>query len=155
MSGSGLRLALAATLAGMAGPSAAFDDISQPAQGVTFYVSLPLDAPGPKRQPFSAGLMLQGKRQHEAFHLDSRLFNNFFGTGIEAKWVIAGVVAAGAAVAVAGKSKSTTQQYQEQQQQQQQQQAIQEQQIQQQQSQQQSGGPNGPSAPCPVTPSCP
>ena len=32
---------------------------------------------------------------------------NFFGTGIEVKWIIAGVVAAGAVAAVATKEKAT------------------------------------------------
>jgi cytochrome c-type biogenesis protein CcmH/NrfG len=83
-------------------------------------------------------------RAHENVRIDSRLFNdtrtvNFFGTGIEAKWIIAGVVAAGAVAVVATRDKATTQSYQ---QQQQQQQATQEQ-------QQQNGG--GGSVPCPVT----
>jgi hypothetical protein len=50
--------------------------------------------------------MVQGKRQEQTYNFDSRLFNNFLGSGIEAKWIIAGVVAAGAAVAVGSKSKT-------------------------------------------------
>ena len=150
MSRRGLELALAAPLFCIAGPSAAFDSITQPSQGVTFYVSLPLEARMPKNQSFAAGFMVQGKRQAESFNIDSRMFNNFLGSGIEAKWIIAGVVAAGAAVAVASKDKSTSQQYQQQQQQQAEQQAVQQQQTQQQQQQTNGGG-----TPCPVTPNCP
>ncbi|HYI87929.1 MAG TPA: hypothetical protein VEX61_12615 [Burkholderiales bacterium] len=136
-------------------PAAAFNDgPTQQTQGITFFVALPLDARDVKQQTLYSGLAIQGKRPHETVRVDSRMFNdtrtvNFFGTGIEAKWIVAGVVAAGAVAAVASKDKSTTQSYQ---QQQQQQQAAQQQAAQQQQ--QQNGGGGG-TAPCPVTPSCP
>ncbi len=134
-------------------PAAAFNDNpTQQTQGITFFVALPLDARDVKQQSLYSGLAIQGKRAHENVRIDSRMFNdtrtvNFFGTGIEVKWIVAGVVAAGAVAAVASKDKSTTQSYQQQQQQQQQQAA-------QQQQQQQNGGGGG-TAPCPVTPSCP
>ena len=139
-------------------PAAAFNDgPTQQTQGITFFVALPLDARDIKQQSLYSGLAIQGKRAHENVRIDSRMFNdtrtvNFFGTGIEVKWIIAGVVAAGAVAAVATKDKSTSTQ----QQQQQQQQAAQQQQQQQaaQQQQQQNGGGGG-TAPCPVTPSCP
>jgi hypothetical protein len=135
------QLAALAALACVATPSAAFDSLSQPASsGVTFYFSLPLDARNAKERAFAAGLAIQGSRPYETVYVDSRMLNNFFGTGIEAKWIIAGVVAAGAAVAVASKDKSTSTSYE----QQQQQQAAQQQQA------QASGEP-----PCPVTPNCP
>lgn len=108
MSRRGLQLALAATLIGIAGPGAAFDNLSQQGQGVTFYIALPLEARLPKQEAFSAGLMVQGKRQEQAFYVDSKLFSHFLGSGLEAKWIIAGVVAAGAAVAVASKGKSSS-----------------------------------------------
>ena len=108
MSRRGLQLALAATLIGMASPGAAFDNLSQSGQGVTFYIALPLDARLPKQEAFSAGLMVQGKRQEQSFYVDSKLFSHFLGSGLEAKWIIAGVVAAGAAVAVASKGKSSS-----------------------------------------------
>jgi len=135
------QLAAFAALVCVATPSAAFDNLNQPSPGVTFYFSVPLDGRNAKEQPFSAGLAIQGTRQYETVNIDSRMLNNFFGTGIEAKWIIAGVVAAGAMAAVASKDKSTSTSYQQQQQQQQ---------IQQQQAQ---GGGNEP--PCPVTPNCP
>jgi hypothetical protein len=138
------QLAAFAALVCVAAPSAAFDSLSQPSQGVTFYFSVPLDARTPKEQAFSAGFAIQGARRYETVYIDSRMLNNFIGGGIEAKWIIAGVVAAGAAVAVASKDKSTSTSYEQQQQQQQQQ-------IQQQQAQ--GGGSGEP--PCPVTPNCP
>ena len=114
MSRRGLQLALAATLIGIAGPGAAFDNLSQSSQGVTFYISLPIEARLPRQEAFSAGLMVQGKRQEQSFYVDSKLFNHFLGSGLEAKWIIAGVVAAGAAVAVASKGKSPSPTSQEQ-----------------------------------------
>jgi hypothetical protein len=125
-------------------PAAAFNDgPTQQTQGITFFVAIPLDARHVKEESLYSGLAIQGKRAHENVRIDSRMLNdtrtvNFFGTGIEVKWIIAGVVAAGAGAAVATKDKSTTQSYQ---QQQQQQQAAQQ--------QRQDGG--GGSVPCPVT----
>jgi type II secretory pathway pseudopilin PulG len=71
------------------------------------------------------------------------MFNSFSPLGgIEAKWIIAGVVAAGAAVAVASKDKSTSSSYQEQQ-------------AQQAQAQQQQAAQNAEDCPAPPTvPKC-
>ena len=112
MSRRGLQAALAGALICATAPCAAFDSISdslgQTSQGVTFYISVPLDAPRARDRTFGAGLLIQGKRQEQTYHFDSRLFNHFLGSGLEAKWIIAGVVAAGAAVAVASKGKSSS-----------------------------------------------
>lgn len=134
----GKKLAAFAALAVMAAPSAAFETLGQAQPGVRFYFSVPLDAVNAKEQTLAAGFAIQGRREYETVHVDSRMISNFLGGGIEAKWVIAGVVAAGAIAAVASKDKSTSQSYQQQQQ-------AQAQQIEQQKAQQ----------PCPVTPSCP
>jgi hypothetical protein len=129
-------------------PAAAFNDgPTQQTQGITFFVAIPLDARHVKDESLYSGLAIQGKRAHENVRIDSRMFNdtrtvNFFGTGVEAKWIIAGVVAAGAVAVVATKEKATTTANEQQQQQQVAQQ-------QQQQQQQQNGG--GGSVPCPVT----
>jgi cytochrome c-type biogenesis protein CcmH/NrfG len=141
------HIAAFAALILVSAPCAAFDDspTSQQSPGVMFYFSIPLDARIEKEQKFAAGMAIQGKRQYENFRIDSRMFDdsrvvNFFGTGIEVKWIIAGVVAAGAVAAVATKDKSTTSNNQQAQQQQaaaQQQAAQQQQQTQQQQTQQQ------------------
>ena len=139
------QLAALAALACTATPSGAFDHFSQPQSGVKFYLSVPLDGRNAKEQAWNAGFAIQGNRDYETVRIDSRMINHFIGGGIEAKWIIAGVVAAGAVAAVATKDKSTAAA------QQQQQQAQLEQQRQQQA--QQTGG--GGSEPCPVTPTCP
>jgi uncharacterized membrane protein YgcG len=119
------QLAALAALALTATTSVAFDNPGQQFErspGVMFYFSVPLDARNVKeqKQQLVAGLALQGKREYETVRIDSRLFNpqlfnNFIGGGIEAKWIVAGVVAAGAVVAVASKSKSSSESYPEQQ----------------------------------------
>jgi hypothetical protein len=109
------QLAALAALACVATPAAAFDTLGpQQVPGVTFYFSVPLDAPRARERTFSAGFAINGKRHHETVYVDSRLVNHFIGGGLEAKWIIAGVVAAGAAVAVASKDKSTAASYEEQ-----------------------------------------
>ena len=140
----GKKLAAFAALACMAAPSAALETLGQAQPGIKFYFSLPLDAVKAKEQTLAAGFAIQGRREYETVYVDSRMINNFLGGGIEAKWVIGGVVAAGAIAAVASKDKSTAQSYQQQQ----------AQQIEQ-QKQQTSGG--GTTEPCPVTPApkCP
>lgn len=140
------QLAAFAALACVATPSVAFDNPTQQSQGMMVYIALPLDGRNVKEQAPAYGLSFQGKREFETVRLDSRMFN-FFGTGLEAKWILAGVVATGAAVAVASKDKKTSQAYQQQQQVQAQQQA-----------EQQAGGGSGGGTtptPCPVKPACP
>lgn len=139
------QLAAFAALACVATPSVAFDSPAQHSQGMMVYVALPLDGRNVKEQAPAYGLSFQGRREYETVKLDSRMFN-FFGTGLEAKWIIAGVVATGAAVAVASKDKKTSASYQQQQQAQAQQQAEQ---------QAAAGGGTAPTPPCPVTPKCP
>lgn len=97
-----------AALVCAATPSIAFDNPIQASQGVKFYISIPLEGLNAKEQAWSAGFAIQGKREYETVKIDSRMINNFIGGGIEAKWIIAGVVAAGAVAAVASKDKSTT-----------------------------------------------
>jgi hypothetical protein len=101
-----------AALALTATAAAAFDNPAQPqAPGVKFYFAIPLDAPTAKAQSFTAGFAISGSRPYETLYIDSRMLNNFIGGGLEAKFIIAGVVAAGAAAAVAGKDKSTSASY--------------------------------------------
>jgi hypothetical protein len=128
-------------------PCAAFDSLSQHTPGVLFYFSIPLEAVKAKGETFSAGLAFQGKRDYETVRIDSRMINQFTGTGFEAKWLIGGVVAAGALVAVATKDKSTANSQQQ----------AQTQQAQTQQTQQQSGGggSGGGSTCSPKPPACP
>ena len=140
-----LKRQLAATAAAVliAAPAAA-SDLYQSAPGMMFFFSVPLDANTPKQQTPALGLSFQGPRAYQRVTIDSRMFEAAdrmgFGplAGISGKWILAGVVAGGALVAVASRDKSTTQSYQQQQQQQ----------VAQQQ-QQQNGGAG--SVPCPAT----
>lgn len=134
----GKRLAAFAALICAATPSAAFDNPTQVTQGVTFYVSVPLDAQrNAKENTLAAGFAMQGRRDYEKVNIDSRMINHFLGGGIEAKWIVAGVVGAGAVAVVATKDKSTAQRYAEQQQQ-----------------QQAQRDQRQPGEPCPVKPVC-
>jgi hypothetical protein len=131
------KLAAAAALAAIAMPSLAFD-AAESGASTMFYISIPLDfrLSRKEQQQWSAGLQLQGKRDYQAVRIDSRMLNYFSLNDIDAKWMIAGLVAAGATVAIGSKDKSTTS-------------SLQQQQT---QNQQQSGG----SAPCskPVSDPC-
>jgi len=126
-------------------PAVAQDAFKDQAPGMMVFFSMPLDAKTPKHQVPAFGLSFQGERAYQRVVVDTRMFDNAermgFGPleGLSVKWVVAGVVAAGATAAVVSKDKSTSQQRQEQQQQQQ---------VQQQQKQQnqQNGGGN---VPCP------
>lgn len=114
-------------------------DLKDAGPTTMFYVSIPLDAGLARkdRQP-AFGLQLQGKREYQAIRIDSKILNFLPAGGLEAKFIIAGVVAVGAAVALGSKDKSTTKALQ-----------AQQTQHQQQQQQQQQSPP-----PCPPTPVC-
>jgi hypothetical protein len=141
MLGRGSRqLAAFAAAAVVAAPGFAFDQLNQPNPGFKFYFSVPLDARNAKEQTMTAGFTVQGRREYETVRIDSRMINHFIGGGLEAKWIIAGVVAAGAAVAVASKDKST---------------AAAQQQSQQQQAEQQAQNGGGGTTPTPCTPTPP
>jgi hypothetical protein len=122
------QLAALAALILVSTPCVAFE-LKDPSPGVMFYYSMPLDARNAKERAPSFGMSMRGKHDYQALTIDSRMFNSFSPLGgIEAKWIIAGVVAAGAVVAVASKDKSTSSGYQQQQAQQAEQQAQQQQQ---------------------------
>jgi hypothetical protein len=102
------KLAAAAAMVAVATPGLAFDT-KDAGTSTMFYVSIPLDFNlTRKERHWAAGLQLQGKHEYQVVNLDSRMFNFLPLGGLEAKWIIAGVVAAGATVAVGGKDKSTT-----------------------------------------------
>ena len=142
------QLAAAAAAILVASPALAGDTFADQAPGVMFFFSIPLDAKNPKQQAPALGLSFQGERAYPRVTIDTRMFAAYERMGftgleaVSAKWIIAGVVAAGATVAVASKDKSTSQNRQEQQQQQQ------VAQQQQQQQNQQNGG--GGEVPCPA-----
>jgi hypothetical protein len=109
------KLAAAAALLALATPCAAFD-AGNTGASTLFYISIPLDSGySRKDQQWTAGLQLQGKREYQAVRIDSTMLNFFSLNDIDAKWMIAGLVAAGAAVAVGTKDKNTTSNLQQQQ----------------------------------------
>lgn len=133
------RMQLAAFAAALAfsTPGLAFDpnDIGP---STVFYVSIPLGWDLERRdRGLTFGLQLQGRREYQAVRIDSKILNFLPAGGLEAKWLIAGIVAAGAAMALGSKDKSTTR-------------ALQAQQTQHQQQQQQQQQPQ----PCPPAPAC-
>ena len=133
------KLAAVAAMVAVATPSFAFDARDN-ATSTMFYISIPLDySLSRKEQQWGAGLQLQGKREYQAVNLDSRMLNFLPLGGLEAKWIIAGVVATGAAVAVGSKDKGTVS-------------SLQAQQTQQQQIQ--AAKPVSPNCPTPITDPC-
>ena len=115
------KLAVAAALLAAATPAAAFDGEQQSALTM-FYISIPLDfrAARKSEQQWSVGLQIQGKRDYQAFRIDSSMLNAFSLNDIDAKWMIAGLVTVGAVAAVGAKDRKTTSELQQQQTQQQQ-----------------------------------
>jgi hypothetical protein len=109
------KLAAAAALLALATPSLALDG-AEAGASTMFYISIPLDYRlSRKEQQWTAGLQLQGKRDYQAIRIDSTMLNAFSLNDIDAKWIIAGLVATGAAVAIGSKDKSTTSNLQQQQ----------------------------------------
>ncbi len=74
-----------------------------------FYVSIPLDGGLARKDRVPVfGLRLNGKREYETLRIDTKLLNLLPGAElVEAKWIIAGALAAGAAFAISSKDKST------------------------------------------------
>jgi len=116
------QLAALAALVLVSTPCVAFE-LKEPSPGIMFYYSLPLDARNAKERSPALGIALRGKHDYQALTIDTRMINSFSALGgIEAKWIVGGVVAVVAALAVASKDKSTSTSYQQQQAQQAQQQ---------------------------------
>jgi len=120
------KLAAAAAMLAFATPSVAFDT-GEAGASTMFYISIPLDfrLSRKEREQWTAGMLLQGKRDYQAVRIDSKMLNYFSLNDIDAKYLVAGLVAVGAAVAIGSKDKGTTSQLQQQQTQQEQQQAAQ------------------------------
>jgi hypothetical protein len=78
-------------------PAAAFDSVQ-----TIFYVGIPLER---QAAPLSFGLRLQN-RDYQAVDIDTRMLHFFALGGIEAKWVLAGAVAVGAAAAARGDKRA-------------------------------------------------
>jgi hypothetical protein len=111
------QLALLAALLGIATPGHAFDTRNE-AQTVMFYYAIPLDAKSKKDRNPWMGMQINGKRDYQSYSRDATLytFNVAEGGAAEASLILLGVVAAGAAVAVASRGKSSQQQVKQEQQ---------------------------------------
>ena len=117
------QIAVAAAMGAAASISA-----SALAQEVTtpmtkFFVAIPLDARTAKEQVPNFGLQFQGSRPYQTVKVDYQSFKLLPAavSGLEVKYIVAGAVAVGAAVAATHKSKSEqaqSQQFAQQQQQQ-------------------------------------
>ena len=91
--------------------AAHFSDIRSPMTG--FYVSIPLDGTTRKEQQMNFGLQFQGLKPYQAVKVDYTTFK-LLGAGIaglEAKYIIAGAIAVGAAVAVAKQDKAKSESF--------------------------------------------
>jgi len=83
----------------------------------TFFVAIPLDATTRKEFTPNFGLQFQGSRPYQAVKVDYRTVRFLPGVlaAMEAKYIVAGAVAVGAAVAVAHKDRKTSTTFAEQQ----------------------------------------
>ena len=83
----------------------------------TIFLAIPLDAKSAKEQMPNFGLQFQGMKPYQNVKVDYQTFK-FLPAAIaamEVKYIVAGAVAVGAAVAVAKKDKSTSQSFAQQQ----------------------------------------
>jgi hypothetical protein len=109
------KLAAAAAMLAAATPSVAFD-AGEAGVSTMFYISIPLDSRVERRQrDWSVGMQIQGRREHQAVRIDSTMLNAFSLNDIDAKWMVAGLVATGAAVAISASNKKTASDLQQQQ----------------------------------------
>ena len=95
----------------------AFSQEIRTAPKTTFFVAIPLDASTHKEQTPNFGLQFQGMKPYQNVKVDYQTFK-FLPAAIaamEVKYIVAGAVAVGAAVAVAKKDKSTSQSFAQQQ----------------------------------------
>jgi hypothetical protein len=83
----------------------------------SFFVAIPLDASTHKEQAMNFGLQFQGMKPYQSVKVDYQTFKFLPGAlaAMEVKYIVAGAVAVGAAVAVAHKDKKTTSSFAQQQ----------------------------------------
>jgi hypothetical protein len=83
----------------------------------TFFIAIPLDARTAKEQTPNFGLQFQGMKPYQSVKVDYQTFKFLPGAlaAMEVKYIVAGAVAVGAAVAVAKKDKQTSQSFAQQQ----------------------------------------
>jgi hypothetical protein len=89
-------------------------DLRPAEPSVLYFVSVPFGGESRRDREPRVGFALQGRRAYQSLRMDTRIFD-FVGSGVvEAKFLIVGAVAAGAAIAMTGKDKSVeTQQAQQ------------------------------------------
>jgi hypothetical protein len=108
------RLSVLAAALLILSPSCFAQELRPGVPSVLYYISVPLDGVTRKDREPMVGFAFQGVRSYQVVRFDSRVMNLFGAGGFEAKWLIVGAVAAGAAVAVGSKDKAVTQQQQQQ-----------------------------------------
>lgn len=111
------QLAVAAALAAAFVAAPATSQEINRAPTTTFFVAFPLDARNAKEATPNFGLQFQGNKPYQYVKVDYQTFRVLPGAlaAIEAKYLVVGAVAVGAAVAVSKKDKKTSQTMQEQQ----------------------------------------
>ena len=99
----------AALAAAFVAAPAASQEISR-VPTTTFFISLPLDAATHKEAVPNFGLQFQGARPYQSVTVDYQTFRMLPAAlaAVEAKYIIVGAVALGAAVVVAKKDSSTS-----------------------------------------------
>ena len=102
-----LAVAAAAAAATLFAAPAISQDIAR-APMTTFFVSIPLDGTNRKEQEMNFGLQFQGMKPYQYVKVDYQTYK-FLPAAIaalEIKYIVAGVVATGAAVAIAKKDSN-------------------------------------------------
>ncbi len=100
-----MKRALLFLLALFAAPVLA-QDLRPVEPSVLYFVSVPFGGESRRDREPALGFALQGRRGYQSLRMDTRMLN-LVGSGVfEAKYLIVGAVAAGAAVAMGSKDKS-------------------------------------------------
>jgi hypothetical protein len=83
----------------------------------SFFVAIPIDAATKKEQEMNFGLQFQGLKPYQAVKVDYQTFKFLPAAlaAMEAKYIIAGAVAVGAAVVIAKQDKGKSESFQQQQ----------------------------------------
>ena len=107
--------AAAAAAAFVAAPAASQEIYRAPT--TTFFVAFPLDARNAKEATPNFGLQFQGSKAYQSVKVDYQTFRALPAAlaAIEAKYLVVGGVAVGAAVAVSKKDKKQSESFQQQQ----------------------------------------
>ncbi len=102
-----MKLSLALLLLLLAFPCGA-QELRPTDPAILYYVVIPLDGASRAERTPVVGFALQGRRASQSLRFDTRMLNLIGSGAFEAKWLLVGAVAAGAAVAAGGKDKSVS-----------------------------------------------